>query len=178
MCQHLNLSSVLPEAEPWTWIALEVHYMCTCLKKKNAEIRKTLFHYRNNTFQLPLLLLNGKNSFPAEKGLHMQIKWHTLEKTPGFGWFETWRCTITFFKPSVNQSVLFLLGFSYCKRGNLKPQLLQGKHITISCLMRNSWKLHLALPWDKSVLCSLSGMAGAIPMAWHIQSPSPEASWS
>lgn len=28
--------------------------------KKDAEIRKTLFHYRNNTFQLPSVLLNVK----------------------------------------------------------------------------------------------------------------------
>lgn len=35
--------------------------------KKDAEIRKTLFHYRNNTFQLPLLLLNVKNLFQQRK---------------------------------------------------------------------------------------------------------------
>lgn len=42
--------------------------------KKDAEIRKTLFLYRNNTFQLPLLLLNLKNLFQQRKDFEGKIK--------------------------------------------------------------------------------------------------------
>lgn len=51
-------------------LELELLWKCTTCGhalKKDVEIRKTLFHYRNNTFQLPLLLLSGKNLFQQKE---------------------------------------------------------------------------------------------------------------
>lgn len=124
--------SALSAAGPWTWIALEVHYMWTCLKK-DAEIRKTLFQYSNNTFQLPSLLLDVKNLFQQRKDF---VRKHTLEDIwdLGSGWFEIWSCRITFFKPGVSQAVLIFTELSEHKR-TFKGGV--GFHTTIACLMRN-----------------------------------------
>lgn len=51
-------------------LELELLWKCTTCGhalKKDVEIRKTLFHYRNNTFQLPSLLLSGKKLFQQKE---------------------------------------------------------------------------------------------------------------
>lgn len=159
--------SVLSTAVRWnlncSWSALHVDM----LKKKDAEIRKTLFHCRKNTFQLPSLLFNEK-PFPADKELCEEIKTHTLEEILGFGVWVVWDMDVQDnIRLSVNQVVLPFIRFSDCKRSKVKPQLFQRRswfsHITISCMIRNSQKIHLVLPWGKDVLCSVSGKAGATP---------------
>lgn len=138
--------------------------------KKDAEIRKTLFLYRNNTFQLPLLLLNLKNLFQQRKDFEGEIKWHALEGTAalGSGLFKTWRCRTTFFEPSVSQAAMFFLRFSDRKRNKQKSQLLHRLHWlphgATLCMMKDGWKLHLVVLWNKD-MCSVSGRYQ--PTAWH-----------